>query len=161
MSSVCLLQRVSDACSPCMFSGRDTGIPSYDTDATHRSSMTHGCDSVPSYPLLLSRVGEEAFSCKPSLPRLGREPSLVRFPGKGERPWAKPASASLGRPTARHITLRGDITLASLGMERATCPVLGPLAQSTDSSPRSCPGNVAPLLPRCGPNITSRVGLAT
>jgi hypothetical protein len=48
------------------------------------------------------------------------------LPDKGERPWVTPGSALPGRAMARHIPLREGIALASLGMERATQPALGP-----------------------------------
>jgi hypothetical protein len=102
-------------------------VLSQDTHAMHRSPLTHGCDSVPSFQLLPSRLGEGAFSRKLSLPRLGREPSLVHFlPGKGGIPWTTAGSALPGRAAVRHSPLQGDNPLASLGKERATWPVLGP-----------------------------------
>jgi hypothetical protein len=138
----------STTCSPCMFPGQDTGIPSQNMHTTRRSSMTHGCDFVPSCSFLPSRLGERAFPCMLSLPRSGREPFLSSFlspawgegllshtslPGKRERPWVTPRSALPGHEMVRHIPLQGCSVLASLGMERAMRPMLGPLAQSADS----------------------------
>jgi hypothetical protein len=163
MSSACPLQRVSDTCSPCMFSGQDTGILSQGTHATHRTSLTHGCGSVPSCLLLPSWVGEGAFSCKPSLSHLGREPTLVRFPSwQGGEALGNACQCFAGPPHGAAHSLAGRQHLSfSWNGAGHTASAGTPLVQSADSSPWPCPGNVAPWLLRCGQKIKRRMGPAT
>jgi hypothetical protein len=127
MSPACPLLWVSDACSPCMFPGRDTRIPPQTVRAMHWSSMTHGSDPMSSCPFLPSRLGEGAFSDKHSLihfpPRQGGE-------ALGTEPWC---GTSPCREVAPRLLLRWS---GPSGQH------WDPLAQSADSSPRSCPATL-------------------
>jgi hypothetical protein len=66
-----------------------------------------------------------------------------------------PGNALPSQASVRHIPLPGrwHVSLLLINMGHAT-NVGTPLAQSTDSSPRSCPGNIAPWLSRCGQKMT-------
>jgi hypothetical protein len=81
----------------------------------------------PSCPIFPSRLGVGAFSRKLCLPHLGREPSLIRFPPRqGGRGLGYCSVAPCWAAPGQLGPLQEGSALASLKMERAMRPVLGP-----------------------------------